>query len=81
MRFLVADTQLYARLCPSIGPSVGLSVCPSFRGDRVERRENTHFDTEAASLCVNKAGYTATPVACGWAGAIIEVTRSFGQEQ
>ena len=29
----------------------------------------------------NKAGYTATPVACGWAGAIIVVTRSFGQEQ
>ena len=29
----------------------------------------------------NKAGYTATPVACGWAGASIEVTRSFGQEQ
>ena len=30
---------------------------------------------------LNKAGYTATPVACGWAGAVIEVTRSFGQEQ
>ena len=29
----------------------------------------------------NKAGYTATPVACGWAGAIIEVSRTFGQEQ
>ena len=29
----------------------------------------------------DKAGYTATPVACGWAGAIIEVTPSFGQEQ
>ena len=29
----------------------------------------------------NKARYTATPVACGWAGAVIEVTRSFGQEQ
>ena len=29
----------------------------------------------------NKAGYTATPVACGWAGAIMEVTRSFGREQ
>ena len=29
----------------------------------------------------NKAGYMATPVACGWVGAIIEVTRSFGQEQ
>ena len=32
-------------------------------------------------LSINKAGYTATPVACGWAGAIIEVTLSFGQEQ
>ena len=32
-------------------------------------------------LLLNKAGYTATPVACGWAGAVIEVTRSFGQEQ
>ena len=29
----------------------------------------------------NKAGYTATPVACGWAGAIFEVILSFGQEQ
>ena len=27
----------------------------------------------------NKAGYTATPVACGWAGAVFEVTKSFGQ--
>ena len=30
---------------------------------------------------VNKAGYTATEVACGWAGAIFEVTRPFWQEQ
>ena len=29
----------------------------------------------------NKAGYTATQVACGWAGAMFEVTRPFGQEQ
>ena len=29
----------------------------------------------------NKAGYTATPVGCGWAGAIFEVSRVFGQEQ
>ena len=29
----------------------------------------------------NKAGYTASPVACGWAGAIIEVSGAFGQEQ
>ena len=29
----------------------------------------------------NKAGYTATEVACGWAGAIFEVTRPFRQQQ
>ena len=29
----------------------------------------------------NKAEYTATPVACGWAGAIFEVSGAFGQEQ
>ena len=28
----------------------------------------------------NKAGYTAAPVACGWAGAVIELTKAFGQE-
>ena len=33
------------------------------------------------NLYENKAGYTATPVACRWAGAIFEVTRPFGQEQ
>ena len=30
---------------------------------------------------INKAGYTAIPVACRWAGAIFELTRAFGQEQ
>ena len=34
-----------------------------------------------SSFDENKAGYTATPVACGWAGAVIEVKASFGQEQ
>ena len=29
----------------------------------------------------NKAGYMASEVACGWAGAIVEVTRPFGQVQ
>ena len=28
---------------------------------------------------LNKAGYTATPVACGWAGAKIEVTHHLGR--
>ena len=27
---------------------------------------------------LNKAGYTATLVVCGWAGAIIEVSGAFG---
>ena len=38
----------------------------------IEQITLTHF--------VNKAGYTATPVACRWAGAIFEVTGAFGQE-
>ena len=29
----------------------------------------------------NKAGYMATPVACGWAGAIFEVSGAIVQEQ
>ena len=29
----------------------------------------------------NKAGYTATPVTCAWAGALFDVTKVFGQEQ
>ena len=29
----------------------------------------------------SKAGYTDTEVACGWAEAVSEVTRPFGQEQ
>ena len=30
----------------------------------------------------NKAGYTATQVACGWAGAVLEkVARASGREQ
>ena len=29
--FLDADMQLYKRLCPSVGPSAGPSVCPLIR--------------------------------------------------
>ena len=41
--FLVADTQLYKRLCPFVGTSVGPSVRWSVRGDRVGKCENAHF--------------------------------------
>ena len=33
-----------------------------------------------ALVIKNKAGYTATKVACGWAGAVFEVTRPLRQE-
>ena len=37
--------------------------------------------TKAASnIELNKAGYTATKVACGWAGAMFEVSGAFGRE-
>ena len=39
------------------------------------------FKINQIDLHKNKAGYVATKVACGWAGAIFEVTRPFGQEQ
>ena len=42
--FLVADTQLYKRLCPSVHPSVRPSVRWSVRhGDRVEQWKNERF--------------------------------------
>ena len=41
----------------------------------------TRKEEEKKKKKKNKAGYTATEVACGWAGAIFEVTRPIGQEQ
>ena len=41
--FLVADTQLYKRLCPSVCPSVRPSARPLVRHARVENAKNTHF--------------------------------------
>ena len=34
-------------------------------------KEITGFSMKTSK---NKAGYTATPVTCGWAGAVFEVT-------
>ena len=49
-----------------------------------ERKKTTNIFAETrqkASLGRNKAGYTATLVACGWAKAVLEkVTRASGQE-
>ena len=48
----------------------------NFYGEEKKKKE-----TGSITSLKNKAGYTATPVACGWAGAIIEVSGTFGQEQ
>ena len=42
-QFLVADTQLYKRLCPSVGPSVGPSVRPLVRNAFVKIDEKWSF--------------------------------------
>ena len=47
----------------------------------MDRPITENNETQTLILWRNKAGYTATEVACGWAGAIFEVTRPFGQEQ
>ena len=40
-----------------------------------------HLRIGGLRQCSNKAGYTATPVLCGWEGAVKEkFTRAFGQE-
>ena len=43
--------------------------------------ENVKMSKLTAKFQMNKAGYTATEVACGWAGAIFEVTSPFRQQQ
>ena len=43
--------------------------------------KTSHRFKKLSKAVEKKAEYTATPFACGWAGAIFEVTRAFGQEQ
>ena len=42
--------------------------------------ERTKKFNRDAWMHLNKAGYTATPVACGWAGAIFELISAFWQK-
>ena len=46
--FLVADTHLYKRLCPSVGPSVGASICPSVREHKSKSAETSVLDAFCA---------------------------------
>ena len=78
--FRTADASSFLPLRPITAPV----AAPTPNRGVVEERDKREIiidRNEAPSATKNKAGFTATPVACGWAGAIIEVTRSFGQEQ
>ena len=66
----------------SIGFCV-LSICVTDRQTHthLDRPKDTTSHRDARTL-LNKAGYTATLVVCGWAGAVLEkVTRALWQEQ
>ena len=53
-----------------------------FSLERNNQRSNGQTQLCCRNYRQNKAGYTATLVACGWAGAVIDkVTLAFGQEQ
>ena len=64
---------------------VAVYHCPiiyTISGNRIILGPKSFVSTELVVRRKNKAGYTATLVACGWAGAVIEkVTGAFGQEQ
>ena len=58
-----------------LGPELGLAQ------HRDKRYTSLRSGKRKEEWRKNKAGYTATPVACGWAGAVLEkVTRAIGQE-
>ena len=47
-------------------------------GVSYKRKSLIYVKLYIISFVTNKARYKATKVACGWAGAIFEVTRLFG---
>ena len=50
-----------------------------FKKEKGEGRNGEEGTREGPPVAEkNKAGYTATEVACRWAGVIFEVTRPFG---
>ena len=63
MLFLVADTQLYKRLCPSVGPSIGPSVRPSVRPlvRQHESKSGKASVLEAFRVCLSWKGSWVGP--------------------
>ena len=57
-------------------------TCPEWtKGAKIYYRKTCVFFNSRSSIYNNKAEYTVTSIACGWVGAVFEVTWSFGQEQ
>ena len=52
-----------------------------YHHSQCEKKSQTKWLQQKCECVLNKAGYTATAVKCGWAGAVFEVTRPLGQEQ
>ena len=52
-----------------------------FKNLRSAEKQRKFGAFKQVSASKNKAKYTATPVAGGWAGAVFEVTGLLGQEQ
>ena len=80
--------RLFFFLICIIGQPLATNELPNTCVLRLEGEKNSYIitiiiDTDGFLFAIhrNKAGYTATEVACRWAGAIFEVTRPFGQEQ
>ena len=77
---------------PGVGPKMAYLAMQCAWGRQEGIGVDTHVHRFIESLIFgcrqssytdeNKAGYSASLVACGWAGAVMEkVTRAFGQEK
>ena len=62
--FLVADTQLYKRLCPSVGPSVRRSVGPLVRENESKSGKSSVLEAFFVCVCVRRG--VRWGVGCGW---------------
>ena len=48
-----------------------VSEVVSLRENSTEKAQGLNMNLNTLKARTNKAGYTATPVACGWAGAVL----------
>ena len=68
-------------MAPAHPHATGVAVYPALFPFCLKKKKKKQKRNMKRKRKRNKAGYTATPVACGWAGAVFEVSRVFRQEQ